>query len=203
MLQLREREGSRAQRQAAGRQAASSSARSSGGASRWWGCSGAGQARPSAVVATACCTATLSMPHQRRVQPARAAGRRAGRPDSEQVAQEALGFGVQRPPTSEPSTTRCCGPAEFWVSAAPSVSAVPVCGCPARVRGGTSVASQHLTTPWRRSVHNEVEPRRRSSDGTPGAVVCASHCSVANFTKTRFFFARLFAPAVKSLSSAY
>ena len=34
------------------------------------GCSGAGQARPGAVLATASCTATLSMPHQRRVQPA-------------------------------------------------------------------------------------------------------------------------------------
>ena len=98
--------------------AASSSTRSSGGASRWCGCSGAGQARPSAVVATACCTATLSMPHQRRVQPARAAGRRAGgarcartRSKSRKKRWASV---FQRPPTSEPSTTSCCGPP--WLS---------------------------------------------------------------------------------------
>ena len=38
------------------------------------------------------------------------------------------------------------------------MSAVPVCGCPARVRGETSCVTAHRTTPWRRSAHDEVEP---------------------------------------------
>ena len=129
--------------------AASSSTRSSGGASRWCGCSGAGQARPSAVVATACCTATLSMPHQRRVQPARTARRKAGgarcAPDSEQVAQEALGFGVPAASDLRAQHDELLRPAlaEFWVSRLfatlgdPERRAigfsVPVCGRPARV----------------------------------------------------------------------
>ena len=72
----------------------------------------AGQARPSAVLATACCTVTLSMPHQRRVQPALAAEHKAGgarcartRSKSRKKRWASV---FPRPPTSEPSTTSCC-----------------------------------------------------------------------------------------------
>ena len=124
----------------------------------------AGQAGPSVVLAAACCTATLRMPHLRLVQPALAAvcktrrrvqGRRGSlRPDSEQ----ALGFGI---PAAFPQHDELLWPAlaEFWVNrvfemrrsatrnAAPSVSAVLVCGCPAPVRGDSRVASQHIAPP--------------------------------------------------------
>ena len=82
-----------------------------------WGCSGAGQARPGAVIATAYCTATLSMPHPRRVQPALAAARKAGGARcarTRSIAQRASGCGIPVPPTSERRTTSCCGPP--WLS---------------------------------------------------------------------------------------
>ena len=64
-----------------------------------------------------------------------------------------------RPPTSEPRTTSCCGPAHASFgyaaclrrsatrSAAPSMVTVHGCGCPVRVSGDTSVASQHNAPP--------------------------------------------------------
>ena len=93
---------------------ASSSTRSRGGSSLWHEWSGAGQACPSAVLATACCTATASMPHQRRDQPAAAARRRAGGALCDRTRSRCCtkrpASPLQRPPTSEPRTTSSCGP---------------------------------------------------------------------------------------------
>ena len=76
--------------------------------------SGAGQACPSAVLATACCTATASMPQQRRDQPAAAARRRAGGALCDRTWSRCCtkrpASPLQRLPTSEPRTMRSCGP---------------------------------------------------------------------------------------------
>ena len=57
---------------------ARSSTLSSGGSASLFGCGGAGHAQPRAVLATACWTATASIPHQRLDHPAPAAVLTAG-----------------------------------------------------------------------------------------------------------------------------
>ena len=93
---------------------ASSSTRSRGGSACWLGWSGAGHAQPRAVLVTACCTATPSMPHQRRDQPALAAVRRAGGARCARTRSRSrtkrCASPFQRPPTSDPSTTSRWGP---------------------------------------------------------------------------------------------
>ena len=125
---------------------------SSGGPSPASGCSGCRKAPPRAVLATACCTATESMFHQRLAQAAVAAARtRRGaryalRRTRSRTKPRAWAF--QRSPTLEPSTTSVCLRRSATRSTAPSMAAAHGCGCPDRVSGETSVASQH---------HDEVE----------------------------------------------
>ena len=123
----------------------------------------AGHARPAADRAVARCTATESCVHQRRAQAVAAAWRRAGgarslrrRTKSRTRARAPV---PQRPPTSEPSTTRRWGPLRSSsgyvaslrrvavANAAPSVSAERPCGWPSRDTGETKVASQQSAPP--------------------------------------------------------
>ena len=106
----------------------------------------AGHARPAADRAVARCTATESCVHQRRAQAVAAAWRRAGGARSlrrrTKSRTRATAPVPQRPPTSEPSTTRRWGPLQSSsgyvaslrrvavANAAPSVSAERPCGCP-------------------------------------------------------------------------
>ena len=164
---------------------------SSGGPPQVPGRRGCCQGPPNAVLATACWTATDSMLHHRRVQPAAAAARMAGGArwaltrTSWRTKLRAPSF--HRPPTSEPRTTSFCGPArassEYAAclrrsatrNAAPSMVTVHGCGCPVRVSGDTSVASQHNAPPCGVAPYTTRSSLRRSSAPTFGAVVCASH----------------------------
>ena len=123
----------------------------------------AGHGRPAADRAVARCTATESCVHQRRAQAVGAAWRRAGgarslrrRTKSRTRARAPV---PQRPPTSEPSTTRRWGPLQSSsgyvaslrrvavANAAPSVSAERPCGWPSRDTEETKVASQQSAPP--------------------------------------------------------
>ena len=94
---------------------ARSSTLSSGGSASLFGCGGAGHAQPRAVLATACWTATASIPHQCLDHPAAAAvltagGARCARTRTRSRTKRAASP-FQRPPTSDPSTRRRWGPA--------------------------------------------------------------------------------------------
>ena len=91
-----------------------------------------------------------------------------------------------RPPTPEPRRTSFClahassGYAAYLRrsatrSAAPSMVTVHGCGCPARVSGDTSVASQHNAPPCGVAPYTTRSSLLWSSAPTFGAVVCASH----------------------------
>ena len=109
----------------------------------------ASHAQSAADKAVARCTATDSCVHQRRAQAAAAAWLR--RTNSRTRARAPV---PQRPPTSEPTTTRRWGPLRSSsgyvassrrvavANAAPSVSVERPCGWPSRDTGETKVASQ-------------------------------------------------------------
>ena len=113
---------------------------------------------------------------------------RAVRLETHQVSHEASGLSVPaaahlgaehderlRPPSRElrvrgvlrRSATR---------STAPSTAAAHGCGCPDRVSGETSVASQHCAPPLRSAPYTTRSSLRRSCASTCGAVALASHC---------------------------
>ena len=170
------------------------------------------------------------MLHHRRVQLAAAAARMAGGArwaltrTSWRTRLRAPSF--HRPPTSEPRTTSFCGPARASSgyaaclrrsatrSAAPSMVTVHGCGCPVRVSGDTSVASQHKAPPCGVAPYTTRSSLRRSSAPTFGAVVCASHCwgttwpsapSASRATRTQAcstIFARLASRPVRGHASA-
>ena len=116
-----------------------------------------------AVVATACWTATLSKLHQRRRQPLAALARTAGGARGVRVCtkrrRSASQSRCQRPPTSQASTRRRCGPGprssgyrsslrrRAASRAAPSVRWDWCAGMACRVSGLTRVASQHSASP--------------------------------------------------------
>ena len=94
----------------------------------------------------------------------------------------------QRPPSSAPSTRkrwpparsssgyRRCLRARASCNAVPSWVAARGRGRPVLVRGETTVTSQHRATPKAVAPWTTRSSRRRSSGGTPGAVVLLSHC---------------------------
>ena len=94
----------------------------------------------------------------------------------------------QRPPSSAPSTRkrwpparsssgyRRCLRARASCKAVPSWVAARGRGRPVLVRGETTVTSQHRATPRAVAPWTTRSSRRRSSGGTPGAVVLLSHC---------------------------
>ena len=109
--------------------------------------------------------------------------------------------GAHRPPASLPSTTSCWGPpcsSGYAVlfrrsatrKAAPSCAAAQGCGRPVRVSGDTSVASQHRAPPRGVVLSTTRSRRRRSSERTLGAIVCASHCTGASCTFRFRIFSR-------------
>ena len=166
---------------------------SSGRPSPASGCSGCRQAPPRAVLATACCTATENMLHQRLAQAAVAAARTgrgaryALRRTRSRTKPRAWAF--QRPPTSEPSTTSVCGPPRVssgyaalrgvlaaLSSTAPSTAVAHGCGCPRSRERGNQRASQHCASPLRSAPYTTRSSLRRSCAPTCGAVVLASHC---------------------------
>ena len=147
-----------------------------------------------AVVATACWTATLSKLHQRRRQPLAALARTAGGARGARVRtkrrRSASQSRCQRPPTSQASTRRRCGPGprssgyrsslrrRAASRAAPSVRWDWCAGMACRVSGLTRVASQHSASPWGVAPCTTMSRRRWSSDGTAAGVAARACCGM-------------------------
>ena len=138
------------------------------------------------------CCAMLRKPHQRRSHPClatsrRAAGARCARSRTSCVTRR-IDSTLQRPPASQARTHKRCGPGRSssgyaarlrrsaTAMAAPSREAAEGWALPSRVRGDTSVTSQHKASPSGVAPYTTKSRRRRSAESTPGADVRASHC---------------------------